>query len=222
MNKSQYMKLKAANNRNSGGPARLSVMINVEGIEELEKRLEMIPEKLRKSTMRRAMNGAAKILLDEMKRNVPHESGALHKALTYVVRSKLVGGTKGRRGKAVGYPYAILGPDGEYYEAHRYKGRWKGQVVTQRARPALYEHLVDAGARPHQILKRGGKVMKKDILHPGAKPTNYRRRSVDSVKHKVMSFIFDTVDKAIFRQMEHAERVVRVEKRLKEHFGGVG
>lgn len=165
------------------------ISIKVEGLSEIDAKLQRLPQRLRNRAVRRGVTKAARILLREMKVNVPRESGALRRALKYVIKTP-----KSNR-KATGYPYAILGPNKEYQTVTRRRGKWGTQ--TQRARPAFYEHLADAGAQPHQIVKRNGKVLRKDILHPGAKPSNYRRRSIQAVRERCMSVIAEEVQKEI-------------------------
>lgn len=206
MSASQYKRLKTLHNQNVQ-PARTAITFNLEGVDQLEWRLEMLPEKLRKSVMRRAMDNGAKILLESMKQEVPAETVTLHRSLNYVIRSKIVGSVKGKRGKAVGYPYAVFGPMAKFNrEVLRSRGKWAGQVSRQNAIPANYEHLVDSGAKPHQQLVRKGKRLKKDILHPGAKPSNYRRRAVQAADAKVMQAVFNTIDRAIFKNLANLDK----------------
>lgn len=206
MSASQYKRLKTLHNKNVQ-PARTAITFNLEGVDQLEWRLEMLPEKLRKSVMRRAMDNGAKILLASMKQEVPAETVTLHRSLNYVIRSKIVGSVKGKRGKAVGYPYAVFGPMAKFNrEVLRSRGKWAGQVSRQNAIPTNYEHLVDSGAKPHQQLVRKGKRLKKDILHPGAKPSNYRRRAVQAANAKVMQAVFNTIDRAIFKNLANLDK----------------
>ena len=107
--------------------------------------------------------------------------------------------TPKKNGKARGYPYAILGPKSDYYTVTRRRGKWK--PVQSRVRPALYEHLVNAGAKPHQIITRNGKPLTKDILHPGTQATNYRRSAVEAAKGRVMQILADEVQNEINRMI---------------------
>jgi hypothetical protein len=165
------------------------ISISVEGLTEINAKLERLPQRLRNRAARRGMTKAARILLREMKMNVPRESGALRRALKYVIK------TPKRAGRATGYPYAILGPNKEHQTVTRRRGKWGKQ--TMRVRPAFYEHLVDGGARPHQIYNRNRKPMQKDILHPGVTPTNYRRRSIEAVRERCMSVLADEIQREI-------------------------
>jgi hypothetical protein len=206
MSARQYNRLKTIHNRNVT-PSRTAITLKLEGVDQLAWRLEMLPEKLRKSVMRRAMDNGAKILLASMKQEVPSETVTLHRSLNYVIRSKTAGGSKGKRGRSVGYPYVVFGPMANFNrEVLRSSGKWAGQVSRQNAMPNNYEHLVDGGAKPHQQFVRNGKRLKKDIMHPGSKPSNYRRRAVQAVDSKVMQAVFSTIDRAIFKNLSSLDK----------------
>jgi HK97 gp10 family phage protein len=187
LNAKDYIRLKAK----AAGGGRISMQL--EGIDELESKLQRLPHRLRNKAMRRGITKAARVLVKEMKARVPSDTRALRRALTYVVK------TPKNNGKARGYPYAILGPKSDHYTVTRKRGKWK--AVQSRVRPSLYEHLVNAGAKPHQILTRNGKPLQKDIMHPGTPATNYRRSAVEAAKARVMQILADEVQHEINRMI---------------------
>ncbi len=81
-------------------------------------------------------------------------------------------GVKAAKGnKGVTISYAVQGARKKVVRMVR-TGRSK---KPQKAIPALYDHLVQFGTKPHAVGKKGGR-------HPGAKPNPYRKRAWVTVK----------------------------------------
>jgi HK97 gp10 family phage protein len=67
----------------------VAAMINmkIEGLAELQKALNELPQELHKGPLRSAVSAAAKVVQDEAKNNAPVDTGVLRKAI-YRTRSK--------------------------------------------------------------------------------------------------------------------------------------
>lgn len=123
---------------------------------------------------------AARLLVRAAKAAAPVKSGALRKAQGF--RAK-----KGTKGRTVSY--AVQGARAKLAYAVTRPGR----RTPQKAVPALYDHLVELGTRPHAVGK-GSRLFRADGKrvkgagtraggrHPGAKPNPYHARSWAAVK----------------------------------------
>lgn len=101
----------------------MNVKWELTGVNDLLRALEQTSERVAATGLKRALNKAAPIVLDDMKRLASKETGALRDSLTFVVK-----GRKTRR-------YAIIGPDS------------KATYQTPKGirKPSRYAHLVENG-----------------------------------------------------------------------------
>lgn len=115
------------------------------------------------------------------------------KKLKHLYRAQGTKTVKGKKGKTVSF--AVQGSKSKYVKFAR-AGR-RATVSNRRIRPALYDHLVIGGTRPHSI-RKGSRLAQKRRKkftaeigqgvgkpHPGAKPNKYRERAYNSVKAEV-------------------------------------
>lgn len=127
--------------------------VKVKGLAELQKMLESLPAKLEANVMRGALRAGMKVVLEDVKNNVPVASGEL--------KSGLKIGTKSRRGvitatvKATG-KHAYLAPWMEFgTKPHLIEGRDGGNLYI-------------------------GGVYVKSVEHPGVKPRPFMRPALDN------------------------------------------
>lgn len=132
--------------------------VKIRGLAELEKALAELPAKIERNIVRSALRAAAKVTLEEAKRQVPVRSGKLRDSLrvsTRVVKGK---------------PVATITAGG-----------------SKKGAP-FYAHLVEFGAKPHFIKASKAKALAvgggrlKSVHHPGARKHPFMRPALDATK----------------------------------------
>ena len=131
---------------------------------------------LQRTITLKGVKAGVKILLQAAKSGAPRASGALAQA-------QGTKAAKGRQGLTVSF--AVQGARKKTVKMVRRAGRRK----PQKAVPALYDHLVRLGAKPHAVGKGsavGGGKRKSGAqtggMHPGMKGRDFRRQAWESTK----------------------------------------
>lgn len=125
---------------------------------------------------KRAVAAAARVVARRAKALAPKESGALKVAI----------GTKADKGRTgLTRSFAVVGARKKVVKMVVRKGR----RTPTKAVPAFYEHLVEAGTKPHAVgkgalRKRHGKLPANQHggVHPGAKAEPHLKPALDETK----------------------------------------
>ena len=129
--------------------------LHIQGLAELHKALQQLPEELEKKILRGALGAGARVMKKAAQERVPVKSGALRKS----VRVK----TSARKGR-YRLKATIVAGNKEAFYAH--------MVEFGTAR-----HMIRAGAK--KALLFGG-VMREQVEHPGADPHPFMRPALDA------------------------------------------
>lgn len=136
--------------------------VKLKGFAELQKALSELPDKIERNIVRSALRAAAKVTLEEAKRQVPVRSGKLRDSLR--VSTRLV------KGK----PLATI------------------TVGGNRKNAPFYAHLVEFGAKAHFIKPKRAKslfiagVMRDGVEHPGARKHPFMRPALDATAQRAV------------------------------------
>ena len=135
--------------------------INIEGFEEIAKKLQELPKKLEKNILRSALNAGARVYANELKATAPKDSGALKRTIR--VSSRIRKDKKGIEAVA---------------------------KVGNRDKGVFYAHMVEFGTNAHAINAKqapnlsfmiGGKWVKtKQVLHTGTSARPFIRTAYDN------------------------------------------
>ena len=128
-----------------------SVQIQMRGIEEMTKNLEQLGTRVALRGPAAAVRAGGAVIVKEMRRRAPVETGSLKKSLGQRVKTY-------RRSKTV---TAIVGARSKRYE-----------TTKGRRNPAYYAHLIELGVSPHRLGKRGH--------HPGFRGRPFMRSAWDA------------------------------------------
>jgi HK97 gp10 family phage protein len=139
-----------------------TVKMRITGLEELIRRLESLDPKMRRKTLKAAVNAGSRILLAEMKAGVPsslNDTGLLRKSL-------------GRRIKVYrqsGIVVAIVGPRRGFKQeiGMSSSGKYKGKPIYRN--PTRYAHLVEFGTGP-RVQKSTGRSTGRMGARPFMRP----------------------------------------------------
>jgi HK97 gp10 family phage protein len=137
--------------------AAATVKATIQGMEELSKLLKLLPGRVQKKVLRKAIVAASSPIVKQARANAPVRFGFLKRSVGRKVKTY-------RTGNVV----AVIG-------AKRGSG-------NSRHEPANYSHLVERGTRPHQISKGAviDKVLTAGKPHPGAKPKPFLKPAFDA------------------------------------------
>lgn len=151
-----------------------------------------------RSVTTKALRKGAKPIAKAIKADAPKVTGTMRRAQGHKVR-------KGRKGKSIAF--AVIG------------ARTKVQTVTKKLGwterkhvPALIQHLVEKGTKPHPIKR---KVKGKTIVfrHPGAKPKPHMgpgfERSKDEAGRIVAAALVEETHKTLARNAARAFKKFR-------------
>jgi HK97 gp10 family phage protein len=154
--------------------------VNVKGLQELQKYLDTLPNKIQNNIMRGALRAGSRVIALEARTRVVERSRRLAKSVRYNTtrdpsRTKVVGyvraGGKGKQGRTMG---------------------------------AFYAKFVEYGTRPHVIkAKKPGGLFGKGIMqvnHPGAKMKPFMRPAMDSKAQAAVTEMRDYVRKRLTKQ----------------------
>lgn len=130
----------------------------ITGGRALDDLLRTLPAKMHKNIMRSALRAGAAVILDEVKQNIPKDTGALASTARISTRAK----------------------GGEVSASAKVGGKYKGV-------DAWYAHLVEFGTRPHVIkpktqggaLQFGG-IQTRLVSHPGIQGRPFMRPAADT------------------------------------------
>lgn len=149
-------------------PVGVKIAVDTSGLAAVSK------ESRQRTITLKAVRAGARILRDAARARAPRRvgSGALRHA-------QGIKAAKGRRGKTLSY--AAQGAKIGVQKAVTTPGRRTPQTVV----PALYDHLVQGGTKPHAVRGRG--------QHPGARPNPYRRDAYESKKAEIGQAMRDTM-----------------------------
>lgn len=134
----------------------MSNLVNVKGLDELQKLLDKLPAKLEANVMRGALRAGMKPVLAEAKENVSSVSGKLRDGMKIATKKK--GGLVISRLRALG--------------EHGHVANW-------------VEFGTDPHFIPGPLLLHGGKWVK-GAKHPGAEPKPFMRPALDSQKGQAL------------------------------------
>ncbi len=116
------------------------IKAEVTGLKELVKRLEALPVKIQKKTLRKAVTEGARLILRTAKTKVAvGETGLLKKSL----------GQKVGISRRAGSVYAVIGPRTGYKKTKKGRTRTKlgDKLVAAGVKPHFYAHFVEKGTR---------------------------------------------------------------------------
>jgi len=167
------------------------------GGQALDALLRTLPEKMQKNVMRSSMRAGAKVLLDEVKQNIPIDQGVLRATARITGRNT---------------------PQGPYVSV-KVGGKYKGN-------DAWYARLVEYGTRPHyikvsdqdrgrgkkrgtlatittvnrRVLQIGANFVGPSVHHPGARAQPFMRPAVDAKFPEAMKAVTDKVRERLSAQ----------------------
>jgi len=150
--------------------AKDSLSVKLTGATELQRAMDLLPNKLRNRVVPAALRAAGAPIRTKARALVPRDEGDLRKSIgTKLARKRrqttrlLLVGARDR---------LTIGKDGK------------------RKNPAKYAHLVEFGTLPHKITAKGGwlalggafQTIIKEVDHPGAKKKPFMRPAYNSGK----------------------------------------
>jgi HK97 gp10 family phage protein len=163
--------------------------VNIEliGGDVLAAKLLAIPEKVRKSVEKEAIAKANKLMISEVQKNAPVETGALKKSIVSVVRTY-------RKGTVM---IGIVGADKNFsgdvvIKNNKRIFKKSKKSIKGTRRPANYSHLVDKGT--------GIRVTEKGANRGSVTGVNFMQRSMDSMKDQIQT-IFETAVENAFNDL---------------------
>lgn len=138
-----------------------AVKMQMQGIEELTRNLEKLGTRVALRGPPAAVRAAGTVIIKEMRRNAPKETGSLKKSLGQKVKQY-------RRNKTV---TSIVGARSKPYETEKGKRN-----------PAYYAHLVELGVKAH----RSGQG-----IHPGVAARPFMRPAWDASAPRARQAVID-------------------------------
>lgn len=142
------------------------VKTSLRGIEEMTRNLEQLGTRTALRGPSAAVRAAGSVIVKEMRRRAPRETGSLRKSL----------GQKVKTYKSDGTTVAIIGARSRTF-----------QTSKGRRNPANYAHLVEKGSAPHR-LGRGGR-------HPGSAAKPFMRPAWDAQAPRARKAAIDKMTK---------------------------
>lgn len=149
----------------------------------------VVTEAKKRNITLKGAKAAAKILLVAARAQAPRRrgSGALRQA-------QGIKAVKGRKGTTISF--AVQGARTKVVKVVRLPGR----KTPKKATPALYDHLVQLGTKPHKIGKG---------RHPGTAANPYRRRAWEGVKGAAADACLDAMGAATRKEIERQSAKVK-------------
>jgi len=159
------------------------VKVDMRGIDEMAKNLEKLGTRIAKRGPAAAVRAGSSVIIKEIRRRAPKETGALKKSIGQKVKNY-------RRNKTV---TSILGARSKRYA-----------TAKGNRNPAYYAHLQELGVKPHRTGKKKSFYRRGAGMHPGVKANPFMRpgwdaaapRAVDAVVDK-MTEVFDKESRAL-------------------------
>jgi hypothetical protein len=152
--------------------------VTLEGLPATVRRLRLLPDKIEKRCLSKAVRAGAAPLLKAARRNWPRLTGLSKRSLDQKVKSY-------RGGQVV---VAIVGQAGAVKNRKKLR---KGRGGISGRGDIVPVHFIEEGTKPHRIPKEGrgmlllrlpggGKVLVDHVQHPGTRGQHPIRRAADS------------------------------------------
>lgn len=179
-------------------PSGLAIRTSISGIDNIIKSMQNLNRTLRNRVSRRVVMAASKVIATTAKSFAPRGTGALQRSMGVVIRT--YGGVNHRR--FVG----VIGARSGFLKGRGFKlARRQTDKGMRNMGPALYQHLVIGGTKPHYIAKgaqamrvrktQKGRLEQANIglrtlmvtaadrrMHPGARPNPFLQRALSASK----------------------------------------
>ena len=159
----------------------------VTGLAELYAALQELPVRIERNITRGALRAGAAIFRDEVRANVPKDSGFLRKS----IKSE----SDVRYGKAYGYVRIDRNKGGAFY-AHMLEfgtaSYYAGSGRSKRQPYRIPKATIGRKKTANTVSKRlkfntpGGFVIRNAVIHPGIKPTFFMRKAFDRKQKEAM------------------------------------
>lgn len=182
--------------------------IRVDGLQELEAKLQRLPERLAVKVIAAGLRVGARLTLAQAKRNAKRPGGTGTLARGYVL-------ARDRQSKPMAPMYSIYARRGKSYQA----GMRRGRVGTNRKAnksnmDAFYAPFVEFGTKPHDIRARKGKTLafsgnggmtfRRAVKHPGAKAIAPLGNAFGATRDRALEAAKNYIAQRIEREAEAA------------------
>lgn len=134
--------------------------VTLEGFDQVQLRLELMSRALRKNIIRGGVRATLAVFRSGVRGRTPRKTGTLWRSIGTSTRV-LAGGAE---------------VDGKVRIGNRVRGGGR-RGATGAARGAFYGHMLEGGAKPHEIrpktakaLRIGGRFVSRVLKHPGVRP----------------------------------------------------
>ena len=172
--------------------------IEISGLHEFAVSLQALKKTGVRRVVRNAASAGGTVILKAIRRHArardKSDSGALGKSIIRVARTK----------RSTGVTSVYIGPSKAYEITDQVKDRRKGRRGKMRAvkrKPRRYAHLLEFGAKPHEIrvvLKSGKTVT---FQHPGNPPEPFVRPGFDEAKAEAIEVFRQKVREGIEKEL---------------------
>lgn len=171
----------------------------IEGLADLHKLMQELPAKIEANVMRGALRAGQMVIVNEARRNVPTDSGALKKSIRirFHAKSRKYGWLRAHvvaGNKEAWYPHLI-----EYGTASYYTGT--GNTV---GKPYIIKAKDSTGNELGVGLKRRalkiGATMAAQVVHPGIKPQPFMRPAAAKLETDALKAFADYASKRIAKE----------------------
>ena len=154
------------------------VKIQMQGIEEMTKKLEKLGTRVALRGPAAAVRAGSSVIIKEMRRRAPVETGSLKKAL----------GQKVKNYRGSGTVTSIVGARSKRYETAKGKRN-----------PAYYAHLIELGVKPHRTGKKKFGYRRGRGMHPGFRAQPFMRPAWDAAAPRARKATIDKM-KQVFEK----------------------
>jgi HK97 gp10 family phage protein len=177
--------------------------IGIEGLAELNAKLQTLSVKIERNVMRGALRAGQKVVLDEARASAPKDTGALAKSIRIrpgrklkkgVVQSNVVAGDK-----TAWYAHLIEFGTGSFYEGTGGKSVRRPYVI--KAKNAAGEEASTGAKR--RSLRIGGSFVSQ-VTHPGIKPQPFMRPAAEALQGPAIEAFSEYVRKRLPIELEKA------------------
>jgi HK97 gp10 family phage protein len=156
-----------------------AVNIDVQGIEEMIQKLEQLGTRVAARGPAAAVRAGSSVIIKEMRRRAPTETGALKKSIGQRVKTY-------RRNKTV---TSIVGARSKRYATD------KGN-----RNPAYYAHLVEMGTAPHRTGRKKSFYRRGAGMHPGSKAQPFMRPAWDAAAPAAVAAVVDKMEQVFDKE----------------------
>lgn len=153
--------------------AAVTLRFQLQGVDDLLRRLAALPRGLRNRVLRRALRRGSQPVVQAARRLVPADTRELRRSI----------GTRSRTYRRGGVIVFVIGP------------RWGARTKAPRGRraraynPGRYGHLVELGTGPHLIPITRGPFAGRVARHPGSRPRPFMRRGFGASRRRAEAII---------------------------------